>query len=80
MATRTRDCDYFYVLAREEKLLKDHGFEGWPDPIELAEYVFGLSDKIDLILEELGLAAYRDFLGRWHIERARCMGGGRDGS
>ena len=62
---------YFAERAADERRLADHGFDHFPDEQEFAEYAFEQSDKLDALLQALGLVAERDVRGRWHVARMR---------
>lgn len=62
---------YFVQSMADKRRLADHGFDHYPDCGELADYAFDQSDKLDALIEALGLEASRDVRGRWHVARAR---------
>ena len=57
-----RDTAYFYGHQIDVQMLKEHGFERWPDNEELARYVF---DVMDAICDSLGLELKRDYRHIW---------------
>lgn len=61
---------YFTDLYQEEKILRKHGFDYWPDERELAEYLFDTNDRMDVICAALGFCTYQDVRGRWCIDAA----------
>ena len=63
--------NYFAQSLACERKLAAHGFDHQPDESELAEYAFDQADKLDALIESLGLEARRDVRGRWHVGRAR---------
>lgn len=56
---------YFQSLYDQQRLLRAHGFENWPDEIELANYLFTLDDKISVLCDSLGIHLVKDCQGRW---------------
>lgn len=63
--------NYFAQSLASARKLAAHGFDRQPDEAELAEYAFDQADKLDALIESLGLEARKDVRGRWHVERAR---------
>lgn len=60
-------CSYFAHRLADERKLAAHGFDRQPDLAELTDYAFGQSDKLDALIEALGMQATRDVRGRWHV-------------
>lgn len=56
---------YFRGLYDQQRLLRAHGFESWPDEVELANYLFSLDDKISVLCDSLGIRLVQDCQGRW---------------
>lgn len=52
----------------EDRWLRSHGLEHWPDEQELARLVLGLKDEIAALADALGLAPTRDIHGQWAFE------------
>lgn len=59
--------DYFRDLARDERLLAAHGFDHWPDDVELVRYAFDLEDALHTVCGAIDVRLTRDILGRWQI-------------
>lgn len=57
-----RDTAYFCGYQVDVQMLKEHGFDHWPDSEELARYVF---DVMDAICNSLGLELKRDHRRVW---------------
>ncbi|MCC6108662.1 MAG: hypothetical protein LIV29_01290 [Denitrobacterium sp.] len=61
--------DFFSSLLADERLLREHGLESWPDGRDLALYLFDLEEKMDATARACGLVAEKDVRGDWHVSR-----------
>ncbi|MGI6590015.1 MAG: hypothetical protein ACOX1O_00135 [Eggerthellaceae bacterium] len=61
--------DFFSSLLADERLLREHGLESWPDGRDLTLYLFDLEEKIDAIAGACGLVVEKDVRGDWHVSR-----------
>lgn len=52
---------------KQSKILKEHGFNQWPDLIALAQYAMELSDRIDAIAKYLDIDIEKDYRDRWVV-------------
>ena len=59
--------DYFRDLARDERLLAAHGFDHWPDDVELVHYAFDLEDALHMVCGAVDVRLTKDVLGRWRV-------------
>lgn len=62
-----RDCAYFASLARDKDMLRDHGFDAWPDACDLARYACGLEDGLQTLAGAFGMRLAKDIRGNWVI-------------
>ena len=62
-----RDCAYFANLARDKSMLKDHGFDAWPDAYDLTRYACGLEDGLQALAGTLGVRLAKDIRGNWVV-------------
>ncbi len=58
---------FFATLTREDRLLRNHGFDNWPNSTELARYAFSVNDKIDAICDALQIETIQDTRGNWVV-------------
>ena len=62
-----RDCAYFANLARDKGMLKDHGFDAWPDAHDLTRYACCLEDGLQTLAGAFGMRLAKDIRGKWVI-------------
>lgn len=62
---------YFRDAYQDQRLLKSHGFDAWPDAEELARYVFGLEEKVDALASMVDVDLGRDLRGDLIATRRR---------
>lgn len=62
-----RDRVYFASLVRDEGMLKDHGFDAWPDAYDLTRYACGLEDGLQALAGTLGVRLAKDIRGNWVV-------------
>ena len=62
-----RDQAGFAGLLRDERMLRGHGFDAWPDVDELTRYACGLEDAVQVLAGQLGCRLERDVRGRWAL-------------
>jgi len=62
---QARRSDYFGALADDGRMLREHGFSGWPDPDEIARYACGIEDGLRALASALGVELERGPRGRW---------------
>ena len=62
---------YFTSMLDDQRLLKAHGFDDWPDDEELVRYLFAVEEKIDLLASINGIQLERDVRGRLHAYRRK---------
>lgn len=65
-----RDDMGFFDQVRDERMLKGHGFDAWPDVDELTRYACDLEDALQVLAAQLGCRLERDVRGRWALVRA----------
>lgn len=63
--------DFFSDLFSDERLLREHGLDQWPEGRELARYLFDLESKVDAVARASGLAVEKDMRGNWRVFRLR---------
>lgn len=62
-----RDCTYFADLARDERMLKSHGFNAWPDVDDLTRYACDLENGLQVLAGAFGVRLARDVRGNWVV-------------
>lgn len=62
-----RDCTYFVNAIRDNAMLKNHGFEAWPDEFELTRYACNLEDGMQALAGALGARLAKDVRGNWIV-------------
>lgn len=62
--------DYFLRIGRESEMLREHGFDGWPDVEGAVRYAMETNDRLDAVCEAFGLETSKDCRGRWYVHRA----------
>ena len=62
-----RDRVYFASLVRDVGMLKDHGFDAWPDAYDLTRYACGLEDGLQALAGTLGVRLAKDIRGNWVV-------------
>lgn len=65
-----RHDTYFSDILRADKLLKCHGFDGWPTEEEVILYLFEMNDRIDAICSFIGAETSKDIRGCWVVRNA----------
>ena len=60
---------YFRNAADDARMLRDHGFDAWPDAEELARYAFDLEEGVSALAQALGVEMEKDVRGRWQVCR-----------
>ena len=73
-----RAASFYQQLAAESQMLEEHGFECWPDNVELARKVCDLEDGLRALARSLGREIAKDYRGRWIVFPAP-KGNGRTG-
>lgn len=59
--------NFFQQLLAESKMLEEHGFESWPDNVELTHKVCDLEDGLHALARSLGREIAKDYRGRWIV-------------
>lgn len=54
---------------RDERMLRGHGFDAWPDIDELTRYACDLEDALQVLAGQLGCRLERDVRGNWVLVR-----------
>lgn len=62
-----RDHAYFASLARDKGMLRDHGFDAWPDAYDLTRFACGLEDGLQTLAGAFGMRLAKDIRGNWVI-------------
>lgn len=73
----TRDRSFFQGLINDERMLHNHGFDGWPNDEELARYACDLEDGLQALANAFDVELAKDIMGRWQVIPKK--GGGVDG-
>lgn len=73
-----RTTSFYQQLAAESQMLEDHGFDSWPDSLELTRKVCDLEDGLHVLARSLGREIAKDYRGRWIVLPAP-KGNGRNG-
>lgn len=73
-----RTTNFYQQLAAESQMLENHGFDSWPDSLELTRKVCDLEDGLRALARSLGREITQDFRGRWIVFPAP-KGDGRNG-
>ena len=60
-------ASFYYQLAAESQMLEEHGFESWPDNVELTRKVCDRADGLHALARSLGREIGKDCRGRWII-------------
>ena len=71
-------ASFYYQLAAESQMLEEHGFESWPDNVELTRKVCDLEDGLHALARSLGREIAKDYRGRWIVFPA-AKGNGHNG-
>ena len=71
-------ASFYQQLAAENQMLEEHGFESWPDNVELTYKVCDLEDGLRALARSLGREIAKDYRGRWIVFPA-AKGNGRNG-
>ena len=71
-------ASFYQQLAAESQMLEEHGFESWPDNVELTRKVCDLEDGLHALARFLGREIAKDYRGRW-IVSPTAKGNGRNG-
>ena len=69
---------FYQQLAAESQMLEEHGFESWPDNVELTRKVCDLEDSLHALARSLDREVAKDYRGRW-IVFPTAKGNGRNG-
>lgn len=56
---------YMQHLAQDERLLKAHGFDAWPDADETFRFACDAADSVYALANALRIQLIRDVRGRW---------------
>ena len=64
-----RQADFAGQL-RDERMLRGHGFDTWPDVDELTRYACDLEDAVQVLAGRLGCRLERDVRGNWALVRS----------
>lgn len=59
--------NFFQQLLAESQMLEEHGFESWPDNVELAHKVCDLEDGLRALARSLDREITKDYRGRWIV-------------
>lgn len=62
---------FYTSIHEDQRLLKAHGFDRWPDNEELARQLFRIEEKIDLLSRINGIQFERDVRGRLRAHRSK---------
>ena len=62
-----RDSTFFASLARDERMLKSHGFDAWPDVDDLTRYACDLENALQALADAFGVRLARDVRGSWIV-------------
>lgn len=62
-----RYSNYFHEEFQTQKLLAAHGFDQWPDELEVIKYLMKVEDKIDALAAALELDIQTDVRGRLNV-------------
>lgn len=73
-----RTTSFYQQLEAESQMLEEHGFESWPDSLELTRKVCDLEDGLHALARSLGREITKDYRGRWIVFPAP-EGNGRNG-
>lgn len=65
------EYSYFTSIMKDEKLLREHGFDAWPNEEELSRYLMDTNDRMTALEQALGLTTTQDIRGRWQVQRSR---------
>lgn len=60
-------ASFYQQLAAESQMLEEHGFESWPDNVELTHKVCDLEDGLHALARSLGREIAKDYRGRWIV-------------
>lgn len=60
-------ASFYQQLAAESQMLEEHGFETWPDNVELTRKVCDLEDGLHALARSLGREIAKDYRGRWIV-------------
>lgn len=71
-------ASFYQQLAAESQMLEEHGFESWPDNVELTRKVCDLEDSLHALARSLDREVAKDYRGRW-IVFPTAKGNGRNG-
>lgn len=63
----TRDRSFFQGLINDERMLHNHGFDGWPNDEELARYACDLEDGLQALANAFDVELAKDIMGRWQV-------------
>ena len=58
---------FFRELINDERMLRSHGFDGWPNNEELVRYACDLEDGLHALAEAFGVELTKDARGRWRV-------------
>lgn len=70
--------NFFQQLLAESQMLEEHGFESWPDNVELTRKVCDLEDGLHALARSLGCEITKDYRSRWIVFPVP-RGNGRNG-
>lgn len=59
--------NFFQQLLAESRMLEEHGFESWPDIVELTHKVCDLEDGLRALARSLDREITKDYRGRWIV-------------
>lgn len=62
-----RDRGFFRRLINDERMLRSHGFDGWPSDEELVRYACDLEDGLRALADAFGADLARDAAGNWRV-------------
>lgn len=62
-----RDLDFFRNLISDERMLRLHGFDGWPSNEGLVRYACGLEDGLRALADAFCMELARDAAGNWRV-------------
>lgn len=60
-------ANFYQQLAAESHMLEEHGFESWPDNVELTRKVCDLEDGLHALACSLGRGIAKDYRGHWIV-------------